>query len=268
MNVNKHSKVRAVGLSSCLALVALLGLAVFCPTPDGANAATTDSKSFTVNFNVLKLAKEERTADFYVNFLVSQKITIAMNGLAAEIPATVQPTTDGKTISAYDDFSVSTNSPEGLSVYVYSPDSNTAMTGTQSGNKIPTTTTTASTLSGLGKNTWGYNLSLQSNATNAANLAYKGLSASPNASSPDYSDTTNRSNTSAAANLRLTFGAKVGVETAADTYSRAVKVHAVASSKATTLVNAAAASLDELSTASLDSTDSDTETIEGLETAE
>lgn len=255
MNVNKHSKVRAVGLSSCLALVALLGLAVFCPTPDGANAATSDSKSFTVNFNVLKLAKETRTADFYVNFLVSQKITIAMNGLGDAAPATVQPTTDGKTISTFDDFSVSTNSPEGLSVYVYSPDSKTEMTGATTGKTIPTTTTTASTLSGLGKNTWGYNLSLQSKAGNAENLPYKGLSASPDASHPDYSDTTNRSSTSAAANLRLTFGAKVGVETAADTYSRAVKVHAVASSKATTLVNAAATSLDELEAASAGTND-------------
>lgn len=245
MNVNTHSKVRAVGLSSCLALVALLGLAVFCPAPSGANAAMSDTQTFTVNFNVLKLAKETKTADFYVNFLVSQKISIAMNGLAGEIPATVQPTVDGKTISAYDEFAVSTNSPEGLSVYVYSPNAATALTGTQSGNSIPTTTTIANSLSALAKNTWGYNVSLTSSAGNAENLQYKGLTASPNAAAPDYSDTTDRTGTGTA-NLRLTFGAKVGVETAADTYTKAVKVQTVASAKATTLTTTAANNLETL----------------------
>lgn len=244
MNVNKHSKVRAVGLSSCLALVALLGLAVFCPAPDGANAAVSDNKTFTVNFNVLKLAKEERTADFYVNFLVSQKISIAMSGLDGAT-ATVQPTTDGKTIYAYDDFAVSTNSPQGLSVYVYSPDSTTALAGTQSGHSIPTTTTTA-TLSALAKNTWGYNLSPAASAGNAESLQYKGLTASPVASAPDYHTTADLSS-AGATNLRLTFGAKVDTATAADTYTKAVKVQAVASGNAVTLVNATNASLDALS---------------------
>lgn len=245
MNVNKHSKVRAVGLSSCLALVALLGLAVFCPAPDGANAAVSDNKTFTVNFNVLKLAKEERTADFYVNFLVSQKISIAMSGLDGAT-ATVQPTTDGKTISAYDDFAVSTNSPQGLSVYVYSPDSTTALAGTQSGNSIPAMTGTAASLSGLGKNTWGYNLSLAASAGNAESLQYKGLTASPVASAPDYKTTADLSS-AGATNLRLTFGAKVDTATAADTYTKAVKVQAVASGNAVALVNATNASLDALS---------------------
>ncbi len=246
MNVNKHSKVRAVGLSSCLALVALLGLAVFCPAPDGANAAVSDNKTFTVNFNVLKLAKEERTADFYVNFLVSQKISIAMDGLAGEIPATVQPTTDGKTISNYDDFAVSTNSPQGLSVYVYSPDSTTALAGAQSGKSIPAMTGTATSLSGLEKDTWGYNLSLAANAGNAENLSYKGLAVGSAELTPDYKTTADLSS-AGATNLRLTFGAKVSTQTTADTYTKAVKVQAVASGNATALINATAASLDELS---------------------
>lgn len=263
MNVNKHSKVRAVGLSSCLALVALLGLAVFCPSTDGANAATSDTKTFSVNFNVLKLAKETRTADFYVNFLVSQTISIDMNDLAGEIPATVQPTIDGKTISAYSDFSVTTNSPQGLSVYVYSPDGTTALTGTESGGSIPTTTATASSLSGLTANTWGYNLSPVANATNAEGLQYKGLAAGLVPSSSDYSTGSTGSNTTA--NLRLTFGAKVDINTSADTYTKAVKVQAVASGNTTALINAAAADLDELG---LQSEDGDTDETQEAELVE
>lgn len=252
MNVNKHSKVRAVGLSSCLALVALLGLAVFCPTPDGANAAVSDNKTFTVNFNVLKLAKETKTADFYVNFLVSQKITIAMNELASEVAAEVQPTTDGKTISNFDDFSVSTNSPEGLSVFVYSPTDETNLVGTQAGNSIPTISGTKTSLAGLDPNTWGYNLSPVSGAADAESLSYKGLTKTPSA--PDYKNTTSLAG-SDPVKLRLTFGAKVDTNTAADTYSKAVNVQAVASGNATALINAAAASLDELETEIADSED-------------
>lgn len=231
MNINKHSKGRAIGLSSSFALLALLGMAILCPSGSNeVNAATSDSKSFTVNFNVLSIRNEEQRKDFYVNFLVSQKISIGMDGLAAEIKGdNVQPVPGGKTVSSYDDFTVSTNSPNGLEVYVYGEGSDNALVGVDGTNKIPAISS-AKALNDFENNTWGY--SLAASTTAEGSLTYKPLATSMGANA-DY-----KSDGAANDTVRLSFGAKVDTATPADTYTKTVNVQVVPSGQTTALVNA------------------------------
>ncbi len=239
MKINKHSKGRAIGLSGSFALLALLGLAVLCPSgSDEASAATSDSKSFTVNFNVLGLTNQEARQDFYVNFLVSQKISVGLDGLEAEIAGNVQPIPGGKTMSTSDVFTVSTNSPNGLEVYVFGDDSNSALVGTDDAtHTIPAISGEKTGVASFESNTWGY--SLADSTVAEGSLVYKPLTATAGANA-DY-----KSDGAGSNNVRLTFGAKVDTSTPADTYSKTVNVQVVPSGQATAVANSIANHLSD-----------------------
>lgn len=258
MNLNKHSKVRAVGLSSSFALLALLGLAVFCPaTSEGANAADSSSATFELDFvldrnntraqvtqalgqdvalfgndGISTTAADDitKSATFVVDFLLAPKLSISLDNLPTTVAQSVQPTASGQTVSQATSFTASTNSSSGLGVFVYGTNG-TDLVGTDAANKIPTLTANASGLSAIPVNQWGYNVTAGTSAPAAANLTYKPLSATKgNAETSTSASTTNQS-------YYITFGAKVDYNKAPDTYSNTVTVHVVPNATSTTAAN-------------------------------
>lgn len=258
MNLNKHSKVRAVGLSSSFALLALLGLAVFCPdTSEGANAADSSNATFELDFvldrnntrsQVTQAISQDvelfsngisaqadgditKTATFVVDFLLAPKLSISLDNLPATVSQTVQPTASGQTVSQSASFTATTNSSSGLGVFVYGTNGTDLVGAADANNKIPTLTANASGLSAIPVNHWGYNVTAATSAPAATNLTYKPLSASKgNAEDSTSSATTNQS-------YYITFGAKVDYNKAPDTYSNTVKVHVVPNATSTTAAN-------------------------------
>lgn len=228
MNLNKHSKVRTVGLSSSFALLALLGLAVFCPSNyDGKASAADETK--TATFELDFILQKTSSATFAIDFLLAQQLSISMSDLPASTTATVQPTSTGAQTSAYQDFTVSTNSTSGLGIFVYGQGGNT-LVGTDSSNTIESITA-SSTLATMQNNTWGYNLS--EGTPSASSLTFSPVPAAKgNAATSTNAATTNKS-------YRLTFGAKVDLNKAPDTYSRTVNVQVVPNSTQTTAINEA-----------------------------
>ncbi len=234
MNINKHSRVKTVGISSFLALLALLGVAVFCPAPTNEVQAATCSGSETCvstsTFDIDFLVLSTDTKVFALDFLLAPKLSISLDDPnPGTIDVAAQPTASGNKISGATNFSVTTNATTGLGVYVYG-NGNNALVGTNTGNTIPATSTVATSLAGLSNNTWGYNLSTADAAANADSLSYKGLTASKG--NADYN-----TGASGTANLRLTLGAKIDMGTAPDTYSNTIQIQAVPNGTATAAMN-------------------------------
>lgn len=232
MNLNKHSKVRTVGLSSSFALLALLGLAVSCPSSydNAAHAAETSTATFELDF----ILQKTTSATFAIDFLLAQQLSISMSDLPAATTTSVQPTSSGAQTSAYQDFSVSTNSTSGLGIYVYGDGDNT-LVGTDVNNTIPSITANA-TLANMPANTWGYDLSQGTPA--ASSLTFKPVPATKGAVAQTTSTTTTDQS------YRLTFGANVDLNKAPDTYSRTVNVQVVPNSAQTTALEVAGQQAD------------------------
>lgn len=239
MKLNKNSAFRAVGLSSFFVLLALIGMAVFCPTAsESASAATRGT--LKLDF-VLREALQRLSIDFFlssgggidytsiakelnIDFEIKSALTIAMSDLenVTGSKTTSQPVAGATFFSGSTNFSVESSASNGFSVYVYGKDSQTAMKGATSGNTttIPTLTSTGSvTTAG---NWWGYDLDLASNVpADATSITYNGVSATK--STAAYA-----SNDGSKKNLKLTFGTKVDMATLTpDTYSGTVTVNAV-----------------------------------------
>lgn len=254
MKLNKNSKFGTVGLSSFFALCAVLGVAVACPSAN-MSASAAESQSLTIDFSLTNEAAIKNallqidfflensaasvmskmlTIDFFlengnpdyqaifkvlgIDFLLNSNMALSMSGPDSVVTPTetVQPLPSGQFVSGSTDLSVTTTAQDGFGVYVYSADGETAMVGADAENKIPTLSGTSEVASGsFASNTWGYNLSEAGSTV----TAYKGLSATQG--SADYTFTGNGT-----ADLRLTFGAKVDMTTAADNYKRDVEVKA------------------------------------------
>lgn len=282
MNLNKHSKVRAVGLSSSFALLALLGLAVFCPdTSEGANAADSSNATFELDFILDRNNTQSKVANaitsnpdvqlfsngisaqadgditksatFVVDFLLAPKLSISLDNLAGTTSQSVNPTATGQTVSQSTSFTASTNSSSGLGVFVYG-ENGTDLVGAKSADTIPTLTSNASGLSSIPVNHWGYNVTAGTTAPAAASLTYKPLAASKgNAETSTSASTTNQS-------YYITFGAKVDYNKAPDTYSNTVKVHVVPNATSTTAANEIDSTLEKAGVYDTEDTASDEET--------
>ncbi len=229
MNLNKHSKVRTVGLSSSLALLALLGLAVFCPSAydSSANAAdVTENKTFEIDFVLQKTA----SATFTIDFLLAQQLSISLSDNINTPSVTVQPVSSSAvTQTSQADFSVSTNSTKGLGVFVYA-DGDNNLKGTNSSNTIPSITAD-STLTNMPANRWGY--ALEEGTPNAQNLTYTPVQASKgNALKSTSGVTDNKA-------YRLAFGAKVDMNQAPDTYTKTMNIQVIPNGSQTTAIGEA-----------------------------
>lgn len=252
MKLNKNSKFGTVGLSSFFALCAVLGTAVACPSAN-MSASAAESQSLTIDFSLTNEAAIKNallqidfflenssasvmskmlTIDFFlengnpdyqaifkvlgIDFLLNSNMALSMSGPDSVVTPTetVQPLPSGQFVSGSTNLSVTTTAQEGFGVYVYSADGETAMVGANVENKIPTLSS-ESAVASFASNAWGYNLS----ETGSTVTAYKGLSATQGEA--DFIQSGNGT-----ADLRLTFGAKVDMTTAADSYKRDVEVKA------------------------------------------
>lgn len=261
MKLKKNSRVRVAGLSSFFALLAVFGLAVFCPTSANTAEAASRNQRLKIDF-VLRKSLESRklTIDFFlengevnwqkvaqvlgIDFVIAKNISLGMANVGDVTIGSTQPTKEGVFVNGSTDFTVGTNSAAGLEVYVYNGNGTTGnsnMVGTVSGNVIPSLT---SEVSGSGAafaiDHWGYNLQAASTATNADTLKYKGVATSTG-SNPDFKGAKNKSET-----LKLTFGAKVGYGTAPDTYKNTVNLHTVAAPETPTMINELMDEVEEL----------------------
>lgn len=230
MNLNKHSKVRTVGLSSSLALLALLGLAVFCPSAydSSANAAdVTENKTFEIDFILQKTA----SATFTIDFLLAQQLSISLSDNINTPSVTVQPVSSSAvTKTSQADFSVSTNSTAGLGVFVYADGDNNLKGTTNANNKIPSITAN-STLTNMPVNHWGY--ALAEGTPNADTLTYAPVQASKgNALKSTSGVTDNKA-------YRLAFGTKVNMNQAPDTYSKTMNIQVIPNGSQTTAIGEA-----------------------------
>ena len=236
MKLNKKSKTGVVGLSSFFALLAVLGTAVACPSASMMASAATE-QSLKIDFSLESLSTTKLTIDFFlangnpdyvtffkqlgIDFLLNSSISMTMD--KNTVSATIDPvSTTANFVSAYQDLSVTTNGAEGVSVYVYSTDGETAMiSGT---NKIPTLSSAVGQAN-FTPDRWGYSLTTQ-DGYNSANLQYKGL-----ATAAVQGGGSN--------NLRLTFGAKVSMDSAAGTYTRDVRLNAVSPAEVPAMISEA-----------------------------
>lgn len=244
MKLNKKSKTGVVGLSSFFALLAVLGTAVACPSASMMASAATE-QSLKIDFSLESLSTTKLTIDFFlangnpdyvtffkqlgIDFLLNSSISMTMD--KNTVSATVDPvSTTANFVSAYQDLSVTTNGAEGVSVYVYSTDGETAMiSGT---NRIPTLSGAVGQAN-FTSDRWGYSLTTQ-DGYNSANLQYKGLATAAVQGGADYTKTGAGSN-----NLRLTFGAKVSMDSAAGTYTRDVRLNAVSPAEVPAMISEA-----------------------------
>lgn len=228
MNLNKHSKVRAVGLSCFAALTGLLGMAVFCPfnSYESTYAADiTKTGTFDIDFVLQKVA----TGNINIDFLLAPLLSISLDGLSS--PATVTATPSGAAVSAQTGFTVTSNSTAGYGVWVHGNGSTNLVGTDSSSNTIPTLTADAANLSSIPKGYWGFNLTEGTSAT-AANLKY-----SPLPTSKGSTAVLSKTGTVTAQNYKLTFGANVGWDKAPDTYTKDVTVQVVASGAQTTAIS-------------------------------
>lgn len=225
MNLNKHSKVRAVGLSCFLALTAVLGVAVFCPF-DGNEGVYAAPIEKTGTFDIDFVLQAVKTGTIDIDFLLAPLLSVSVDNLPANVTESVTPTASGQTISKTTSFSVTSNSTAGYGVYVTGSSSDLNGTGS---NKIVGTSATKTSLAGLDINTWGYNLTKGTSVT-PATLSYKKLATAKGTADDTGAVVTNQQ-------YQLTFGAKVGYGTAADTYTNTVNVNVVASGSSTTALS-------------------------------
>lgn len=271
MKLNKNSRVRAVGLSSFFALLAVLGTAVSCPNSFEAQAAETATQSLGVDFIInstkdiaLKIDfflsealahnRQILTIDFFlengnvnyqavfkllgIDFVLNANVSLEMTN-AADVAHEVQPLPGGGTAeSKSTTFNVSTTSIEGLAVYLYGKDGQTALTGTDASNKIETISSKVGGVNALNPGTWGYSVAANDKASvSTPNGEFKGLAASQSTS--DVSLSSNGDT-----DVTLTFGTKVGYETVADTYKNTVNIHTTPGASSPVMMNEVYAMVD------------------------
>lgn len=247
MKLKKNSKVRVAGLSSFFALLAVLGIAVFCPSSSDAAEAASRSQRLKIDF-VLRQALDSKnlTIDFFlaegggidwqkvaqvlgIDFVIAKNISLGMSDVGnVEIAGTTQPMAEGNFVSNKTNFTVGTNSLDGLKVYVYGDGGKTEMSTSDGLNSIPTLTQQVSK-SAFEVDRWGY--SLATAGTTESSLTYNPVAASQKADA-DYTGAVNGS-----ASLDLVFAAKVGYGVAPGDYSGAVNIHTVATPETTTHIN-------------------------------
>lgn len=246
MKLSKKSRAKAVGLSSFFALLTILGTAVVCPSNSMLASAASD-QSLKIDFSLENLSETLKstklTIDFFlengnpdyvtffkqlkIDFLLNSAISITMD--TSKVTATVDPVSaTANFVSVYRDLSVTTSGAEGVAVYVYSTDGETAMVS--GANTIPTLTSTVGQAD-FTSDRWGYNLTTQ-DGYDSANLQYKGLTAAQGGA--DYTKAGAGAN-----NLRLTFGAKVSMDSAAGTYQRDVRLNAVSPAEVPAMISEA-----------------------------
>lgn len=253
MKLKKNSKVRVAGLSSFFALLAVLGLAVFCPTSGDTAEAASRSQRLKIDFVLRQsLASKNLTIDFFlengavdwqkvaqvlgIDFVIAKNISLGMSDTGnVSIAGTTQPMAEGNFVSGKTTFTVGTNSTAGLKVYVYGKDGQTTMATSDGLNSIPTLSQQVSQ-SAFEIDRWGYSLG----AANATVANYNPVAASQKA----VADFTGAENGSAS--LDLTFAAKVGYGTAPGDYDGAVNIHTVATAETTAKINAIMNEVDEL----------------------
>ncbi len=257
MKLKQNSKVRVVGLSSFMALLALLGSAIFCPSPEGADAIerTTrlgidfvlrqalDSKKLSVDFYLASgggIDYESVAKQLGIDFVIAPKLSITLDPTTASTVtgswvSSSQPTAGGTVVTGSRDFTVNTNSTAGLAVCVYSNSAN--LTG---GSTPIQSVSSASTTSAMATDRWGYNLDLQSATTSS--LTY---SAMPTTQGTSAGATGCKGYDKGEKALRLSFAAKVGLGTAAGTYSNTVNLKATPSAESTAAANYLMRKIDE-----------------------
>lgn len=253
MKLKKNSKVRVAGLSSFFALLAVLGLAVFCPTSSDAVEAASRSQRLRIDFVLRQsLASQNLTIDFFlengavdwqkvaqvlgIDFVIAKNISLGMSDVGnVSINGTTQPMAEGKFVSDKTNFTVGTNSTAGLKVYVYGKDGKTAMATSDGLYNIPTLSQQVSQKD-FEIDRWGYSLGV----TGATVDSYNPVEASQKAAA-DFTGASNGS-----ASLDLTFAAKVGYGVAPGDYSGAVNIHTVATAETTTALNELMDEVEEL----------------------
>ncbi len=225
MNLNKHSKVRAVGLSCFSALALLMGLAVFCPFDQGEEThAATISKSAT--FNIDFVLQKVQATTINIDFLLQPMISIGVNGLQDVTVSNATPT--GNAVFGQTDFSVTSNSSNGYGIYIYSQDTTNLVGSNGNADVIPTLTADAAN-GNIPAGFWGYNLSAAASAGSIETLTYSPIKGSKEAATPVNGTITIPNGSSEGSdNYKLSFGAKVGWDQKADTYTNTVKLQVIA----------------------------------------
>lgn len=235
MKLKNKGKGKFVGLSSFIAVLAVLATAVFCPFDgNNANAAETKSQRLRIDFVVREALDSKRlTIDFFlsksgdisyeniakqlgIDFYIREKIYLGVNGLndvAGNGGAEVTPVPEGTAVSGQTGFKVGTNNAGGLVVKV-SGDPNMENQSFQ-GNVIKPTEG-GKKLGTLTANTWGYNLS----EGTVANNAMANLELVPVTTAAEEMMTLGNGDH----DMTLSFGAKVTSGVASGTYSTTVKV--------------------------------------------
>lgn len=232
MKLKNKSRGKLVGLSSFIAVFALLATAVFCPF-DGNNVeAATRSSRLRIDFVVREALSTGRLKiDFFltksggidyesiakqlgIDFYVKEKIYLGVSGLGDVSGGTdITPEVKGTSVSGTTDFKVGTNNAGGLSVLVSSTNPN-MVNAEYAGNVIVPTSETKK-LGSLATNTWGYGLLEKKDFTDVKNVDLVGVATE--ASEPMSLSTGDH-------DMTLAFGAMVGAGVASGTYSSTVKV--------------------------------------------
>lgn len=225
MNLNKHSKVRTVGLSCFSALALLMGLAVFCPFDQGeeTHAATiSDSATFNIDFVLQKV----QATTINIDFLLQPMLSIEVKDLQDVTVNSATPT--GNAVYGQTGFAVASNSSTGYGIYVYSQDTTNLVGSDGNTDVIPTLATDAEN-GNIPVGFWGYNLSALSAASNPETLTYSPIKASKDTTTPaNGSITIPDGDSEGSDEYKLSFGAKVGWDQKADTYTNTVNVQVIA----------------------------------------
>lgn len=253
MNLNKHSRVRTVGLSCFLALAGFFGIAVFCPFNGGVEethaADITKNGNISIDFVLQKVA----TGNISIDFLLAPLLSVSIDNLPANTSQTYNPTSaTAAAVTQTAQFSVSSNSTAGYGVFVYG---DSATLNGSNGHKINALSGTP-TLSTMSAGTWGYNLKAGNNSLTGTET-FNAMPTTKGTAAATGGVVTNQAYT-------LTFGAKVGYETYADTYTNNVKVQVVASGATTTNLS----ETNELRNAVIEQMEEDKQALEEAENSQ
>jgi len=246
MKLNKKSRGKFVGLSSFMAVFALLGTAVLCPFDGNVVEAATQSQQLRIDFVLRDALKSGRISiDFFLTESggidynqIAQALGIdfylmdyiGLSGLGDVDKGSVTPDPRGTVIDGESAFKVGTNNTNGLTVKVSGAPEMTNAVYTAS--KISPTTGASATTT-LAMNTWGYNLVTASDTdqTSLKPVALNG-DAGRSFGPGDY-------------DLTLKFGAKVDTGVATGEYSSQVKVEVAPNATSTTLRLAVMREIDD-----------------------
>ena len=230
-------------------------MAVFCPFNGGAEthaADITKSGNISIDFVLQKVA----TGNISIDFLLAPLLSVSIDNLPANTSQTYNPTSaTAASVTKAAKFSVSSNSTAGYGIFVYGD--STTLNGSN-GHKINAVSGTP-TLSTMTAGTWGYNLKEGDYTTTAlpTSETFKPMPTSKGTAAATGAVVTNQAYT-------LTFGAKVGYETYADTYTNNVKVQVVASGASTTSIS----ETNELRNAIIEQKEADKQAAEAVENDE